>query len=294
LYNLQPNNTLDFPETAAPVPNSTDSLPPFSVLISVYRQELAGRLKAALESIWDKQVLKPSEIILIKDGPLTEELDLVIDQFKLHAPLKVISLERNHGLGYALAYGLNFCSHELVARMDSDDLSKPDRFNAQITLLHEHPEIDIVGTNIEEFDQQPDLIRSHRRLPCTHERLKAFSRKRSPFNHMTVVFKKSVVLEAGNYQPFHVYEDYHLWVRMIQNGAKMANISQYLVTARLDNSQLERRHGKYIYSQELKLQNEMLHLNFLTRGEYYRNLVLRAFPRLLPFWALKLIYKVLH
>ncbi len=111
---------------------------------------------------------------------------------------------------------------------------------------------------------------------------------------MTVVFKKAAVLKAGSYQPFHVYEDYYLWVRMIQNGAKIANIPEYLVTARLDDSQLARRHGSYIFKQEMKLQKEMLQIHFLNRWEYSRNLLLRAYPRLLPFWVLKLIYKVLH
>lgn len=262
--------------------------------MSVYGQEKPERLKIALESIWEKQTLKPSEIILVEDGPLTEALDRVVDRFKIIAPIKVISLERNHGLGYALAHGLSYCRHELVARMDSDDLSKPDRFEKQIRFMDEHPDTDIAGTNIEEFDHRPDVIRSHRRLPSGFTEIKAFSKKRSPLNHMTVVFKKAAVLKAGNYQPFHVYEDYHLWVRMLQNGAKMANIPEDLVTARLDDSQLIRRHGNYIFKQELKLQKEMYQLRFLNRWEYYRNLVTRAFPRLLPFWALKLIYKVLH
>ncbi len=280
------------------VPNhdsiSTNLLPAFSVLIAVYYQELSGRLKVALESIWNKQTLKPSEIVLVKDGPLTKELDEVIDQFKQTAPLKIISLDQNHGLGYALSYGLNYCNNELVARMDSDDLSKPCRFEKQIRFMHEHPDYDIVGANIEEFNHRPEEIHSHRRLPSSYSKLKPFSKLRSPFNHMTVVFRKAAVLKAGSYQPFHVYEDYHLWIRMIQNGAKMANIPECLVTARLDDSQLFRRHGNYIFKQEMKLQKEMLQLNFLTRWEYTRNLLLRAYPRLLPFWVLKLIYKVLH
>ena len=247
-----------------------------------------------LESIWDKQALKPAEIILVKDGPLTIELDKVILQFKENAPLKVISLENNHGMGYAFACGLDHCTQELVARMDSDDLSKPDRFEKQIRFMNEHPELDIIGSNIEEFDDQPDEICSHRRLPSTFTKLKSFSKLRCPFNHMTVVFKKSSVLKAGSYQPVRIYEDYFLWAKMIQNGAKMANIPEYLVVARFDDTQLGRRHGSYIFRQELKLQKELLQINFLNKWEYSRNLVLRAFPRLLPFWAFKLVYKVLH
>ena len=271
-----------------------DSLPSFSVLIAVHIHELPKRLNMALESIWDKQALKPAEIVLVKDGPLTNELDKIILQFKENAPLKVISLDHNHGMGYAFACGLDHCSHELVARMDSDDLSKPDRFEKQIRYMNEHPELDIVGSNIEEFANHPDEIRSHRRLPSTFSKLKSFSKLRCPFNHMTVVFKKSSVLKAGSYQPVRIYEDYFLWAKMIQNGAIIANIPEYLVVARFDNNQLVRRHGNYIYKQELKLQKELLQINFLSKWEYSRNLVLRAFPRLLPFWAFKLVYKVLH
>jgi hypothetical protein len=160
--------------------------------------------------------------------------------------------------------------------------------------MHAHPDLDILGTYIEEFDRQPDKIHSHRRLPTTFRKLKLFSKKRSPLNHVTVVFKKAAVLKVGSYMPFPVYEDYFLWARMIQSGVKMDNIPEYLVVVRFDDSQLARRHGKYIFKQEVKLQKEFLRINFLTKWEYSRNLVLRAVPRLLPFWAFKLIYRVLH
>ena len=285
---------LDSPRTSNHLRDSANSLPPFSVLLPVNHKELPERLNKALVSIWEKQTLKPSEIILVKDGPLTDELDKVLFKFKKNTPLKIISLDKNYGLGYALAYGLTFCTHELVARMDSDDLSKPDRFEKQISYMQVHPEIDILGTYIEEFDCQPEKIRSHRRLPTTFAKLILFSKKRSPLNHVTVVFKKASVLNVGNYQPFPVYEDYFLWARMIQNGVKMANIPEYLVVVRFDDNQLARRYGKYIFKQEIKLQKAFLNINFINKWEYSRNLVLRAFPRLLPFWAFKLIYKVLH
>jgi len=284
---------LDSPGTN-PTHITTDSMPDFSVLIAVHNKELPDRLEMALESIWGKQSLKPSEIVLVKDGPLTEDLDTVIGQFKLNSPLKVITLNQNHGMGYAFAHGLIHCTNDLVARMDSDDLSKPDRFAKQIRYMKEHPDLDILGANIEEFDRHPQEIRSHRRLPSTFSKLISFSKLRCPFNHMTVVFKKASVMSAGSYQPVRIYEDYYLWARMIQNGARIANIPEYLVVARFDDSQLARRHGKYIYKQELKLQKEFLKINFLNKWEYSRNLVIRAFPRLLPFWAFKLVYKLIH
>lgn len=269
-------------------------MPPFTVLISVYALEKPEHLQAALESIWDQQTLSPTEIVLVKDGPLTPALDEVIDWFKSRAPVKIISLDHNYGLGYALAHGLEYCTHELVARMDSDDLSNPERFEKQIRLMTDQPELDISGTNIAEFSSSPDQIRSYRRLPSKFSEIKIFSKKRNPLNHMTVVFKKSAVLNAGNYLPFFGYEDYYLWIRMLQNGSKIANLSENLVLARVGNDQLARRHGMRYFHQELKLQKELFQINFLNRWEYCRNLFLRALPRLFPLWGLKLVYKFIH
>jgi len=266
----------------------------FSVLISVYSKEKPEFLRAALESIWDKQTLRPSEIVLVKDGVLTPELDEVISQFELTAPLKICQLSQNEGLGFALAKGLKICSNDLVARMDSDDISFPKRFEKQIQLMEEHPEIDISGTNIAEFHIQHDLVCSHRRLPSQYSEIKGFAKRRNPLNHMTVLFKKSAVLVAGNYQPFFGYEDYYLWIRMLRNGSKIANIPEDLVFARVGNNMFARRHGIRFFKQELRLQKELLEMGFLNFWEYSRNLFLRALPRLFPVWGLKLVYKFLH
>ncbi len=266
----------------------------FSVLISVYDKEKPEFLKTALESIWDKQTLRPSEIVLVKDGILTPELDEVIEQFRSYAPLKICTLDSNLGLGYALAKGLNFCSYELVARMDSDDISCPDRFQKQINLMTAHPELDISGTNIAEFHHQGDKICSYRRLPSQFPEIKSFAKKRNPLNHMTVLFKKSAVVGAGNYHPFFGYEDYYLWIRMLRNGCVIANIPEDLVFARVGNKMFDRRHGFRFFRQELKLQKKLQRMEFLNQWEYMRNIFLRAVPRLFPLWGLKLVYKFLH
>jgi len=266
----------------------------FSVLISVYDKENPEYFKAALESIWNKQTLRPSEIVLIEDGILTPELNQVVDQFNTIAPLKICKLEKNVGLGHALAKGLNLCSNELVARMDSDDISCPDRFEKQIGLMTTHPELDISGTNIAEFHNQIDKVCSHRRLPTQYTEIKSFAKKRNPLNHMTVVFKKSAVISAGNYHPFFGYEDYYLWIRMLQNGAVIGNIAEDLVMARVGNNMFARRHGARFFRQELRLQRRLLQMNFLSLWEYFRNIIFRAFPRLFPVWGLKLVYKFLH
>lgn len=266
----------------------------FSVLIAVYDKENPEYFKDALESIWNKQTLRPSEIVLVEDGNLTPELDLVVDQFNEIAPLKIFKLEKNVGLGHALAKGLNLCSNELVARMDSDDISCPDRFEKQISLMATHPELDISGTNIAEFHNQTDTVCSHRRLPSQFADIKNFAKKRNPLNHMTVVFKKSAVISAGNYHPFFGYEDYYLWIRMLQNGSVIGNIAEDLVFARVGNDLFARRHGIRFFRQELRLQKKLLRMNFLNHWEYFRNVIFRALPRLFPVWGLKLVYKFLH
>jgi glycosyltransferase involved in cell wall biosynthesis len=266
----------------------------FSVLISVYDKEEPESLRIALASIWTEQTLRPSEIVLVKDGLLTAELDAVIEQFSLIAPLKLCILNQNLGLGSALAKGLDCCSNELIARMDSDDISCPDRFEKQIKLMTDFPELDISGTNIAEFHSQGDHVCSRRRLPSEFIEIQKFAKKRNPLNHMTVLFKKSAVLEAGNYHPFFGYEDYYLWIRMLQNGSVIGNIPEELVYARVGNNMFARRHGFRFFRQELKLQKELLRMDFLNDWEYLRNIFLRAFPRLFPVWGLKLVYKFLH
>ncbi len=267
---------------------------PFTVLISVYAPEKPEHLQTALESIWNQQTLRPSEIVLVKDGPLTQELDEVIDRFKSGAPAKIISLDHNYGLGYALAYGLGYCTHELVARMDSDDIAFPDRFERQIRLMQDNPGIDISGTSIAEFHNNTDEVCSYRRLPSRFSDIQSFARKRNPLNHMTVLFRKTAVMEAGNYRPFYGYEDYYLWIRMILNGSRIENLPEELVYARVGNDMYARRHGIRYFSQELRLQKELVRMDFINHWEYFRNIVLRAFPRLFPVWGLKLVYRYLR
>ena len=266
----------------------------FSVLMSVYDKERPEFLHAALESIWTNQTLPPSEIILVKDGVLTPELDKIILQFQTIAPLKIYPIDKNVGLGTALKIGLNICSYEIIARMDSDDISCPDRFEKQIKLMTEKPHLDISGTYIAEFHDHTDNICSRRHLPITYQAIQHFAKIRNPLNHMTVIFKKSAILDAGNYQPFHGYEDYYLWIRMLQNSSQFENLPEELVFARVGNNMYARRQGLQFFVQELKLQKEFLNRNFLNYWEFSRNIVLRALPRLFPVSGLKLVYKYLR
>lgn len=259
--------------------------------MSVYYKEKPSYLKEAISSILN-QSLKPSEIVLIKDGKLTQELDDVIDDFVSCNPdlFKIISFDNNKGLGTALREGVLNCSYDIIARMDTDDIAKPDRFEKQLNIFKGNPEIDIVGSYIDEFDGNIDNIISRRIVPVNDSDIKKYAKRRNPFNHMTVMYRKKSVLEAGNYQPFLWNEDYYLWVRMILKGCKMYNIPESLVFARTGSDMFERRGGIKYIKHELNLQKEFLELGFINVYEYITNIIIRSTIRLIPNKARSLIY----
>lgn len=186
------------------------------MLMSVYAREQSAYLKEALRSVFE-QTVPPSEVVLVKDGPLTTELEAVIASFAgRYKSLKIVALTQNMGLGNALNVGLSACTYRLVARMDSDDLSLPGRFEAQLRVFDEYPDVSVVGGWISEFDKDPKDIISYRKLPQTDRELKLICQLKNPLNHMTVMFSKKDVLNAGGYQHFYLFEDYWLWVRMIK------------------------------------------------------------------------------
>lgn len=266
----------------------------FTVLLSIYYKEKPVFLSRALNSIWEEQILKPVEIVIVKDGPLTNELNLVLTEFEKLAPVKNLELDKNYGLGFALAKGLNVCSNEIVARMDSDDIAKPDRFEKQIKYIIDHPEYDVIGSNIAEFDKSEKDIVSIRKVPKEQNEIYTFAYRRNPMNHMSVVFRKSAVLRAGSYISFLGFEDYYLWVRMLLQGSKFYNIQDNLLLVRIGNDMHARRQGKLYFLQELKLQKELFQMGFINWFEYMLNLLLRAFPRLFPVWLLKYVYKIIR
>lgn len=266
----------------------------FSVLMSVYVKEDPEYLDLALKSIWYDQILKPGEIILVKDGILTEELDFVIDRYAREIPMNVIALEKNVGLGIALNIGMKSCSHEVIARMDSDDIALPYRFAKQIEFLNDNPDIVLVSGNILEFDKMPNDGIVIRKVPTKYMDILRFSKKRNPMNHVAVMFRKSAIFNVGSYRSFEGYEDYYLWVRLLNNGYKAANLNTCLVYVRIGNNMYERRRGRKFFNQEIRLQNEFLRMSYINKLEFIQNIILRAFPRLLPAFLLCFIYKFLR
>lgn len=268
----------------------------FSVLMSVYIKEKAEFLDRALKSIYDEQEIKPNQIVLVEDGELTDELYEMIEIWKnkLGEILEVVKLEKNMGLGDALKIGLEKCKFEFVARMDSDDISLPNRFKKQLEAFENNPNLDICGSWVGEFENDENEIYAYRKLPQNHDDIIKFAKTRSPLNHPSVMFKKSAVLKAGSYQKALMTEDYFLWVRMLLDGAKFYNIPEMLVKMRAGKSQLSRRGGlKYAIS-EFKVQREFYNLGFLNFYEFARNASVKFIVRLLPKAILSKIYSLLR
>ena len=262
----------------------------FSVLISSYCKDDPAELALALRSVWDDQSVKPAEIVIVKDGPLSAELDVVIDDFTKSAPVKIVPLPENRGLGLALAIGVENCSYNLIARMDGDDLSLPDRFEKQVAFMEKNPEVAICGGMIQEFFGSPDNIVSKRTLPLSDPEIRKFCKWRSPFNHVTVMFRKEAVLDAGNYQHFLSYEDYWLWARLLCNGCKSANLPDVLVNVRAGENMLNRRRGWRFFTAEINLARKLKSIGILSAFEMSRNMIFRAPARLLPGWLLGWLY----
>lgn len=262
----------------------------FSVLLSVYKNEKPEYLKRAIESIYFNQTLKPSEIVLVEDGPLTTELYDVIKELKIKLEniLKIIKLEKNSGLGVALNKGILECENELVARMDTDDIAYPDRFEKQIKYMISNPNIDILGSYMTEFVDFIENIICIKDAPTKD--IKNYMKYRDPVNHPTVIFKKSKVIEAGNYQEILLNEDSYLWRRMLVKGAKFYNLSEPLIYFRVTNDTYKRRGGWRYVKAEWILQKKYLKLGVINKREFVINIILKTIVRIVPNEIRKIIY----
>lgn len=201
----------------------------YSVLMSVYKNDSPEFLKIALESIYDNQTRKPDEIVVVFDGPLKDRLYSVLDEFRKGKDdiVKYYPQEVNRGLGEALRIGSELCTGDYILRMDSDDVSDPCRFEKQIAYVEAHPDIDVLGSDIAEFNETPDERNKRVRMcPANHDDIVKMGKKRTPMNHVSVCMKKSALIESGGYQTLLLLEDYYLWLHMIAAGCKLANINR--------------------------------------------------------------------
>ena len=254
----------------------------FSVLISVYHKEQPAHLQQSLESIFN-QTMPPSEVVLVEDGPLTEGLYEVISRAKqLHIEMITVTLSKNQGLGLALKAGLQRCSCDLVARMDSDDIAKPERFAKELAYLETHPETSVVGSWVDEFQDDTAKPLSIRKVPESHEALVRFSHYRNPMNHPTVMFRKADVEGAGSYQHCELFEDYDLWARMMQQGYRLHNLQESLLWFRLTSQPFSQRGGISYIGHEMRFQKRLWHMGYISLGRMMLNMLVRTQVRLIP------------
>lgn len=259
----------------------------FSVVTSVYRNDNPEFVRVALDSMLVYQTLKPSEIVLVQDGSVPVDLERLIFEYeaKYSDVMHIIRLDKNRGLGNALKLGVENATYSLVARMDSDDICLPNRFEKQVFFMESHPECDVVGGQMTEFIGKPANIVGKRIVPENNEDIYKYMKGRCALNHVTVMFRKDSILKVGNYQDWFWNEDYYLWVRMMMNKCVFANLPEVLVNVRSGEDQYARRGGMRYYKSEKGIQKLMLDNHLINRGGYFVNVTKRLIVQLiLPNW----------
>lgn len=255
----------------------------FSVITSVYKNDKPEYVRVALDSMLVNQTIKPAEIVLVQDGPVPAELSSLLNEYecKYAGVMNIIRLEKNGGLGNALQLGTKTAKYDLVARMDSDDICLPNRFEKQLAYMEQHQDCDIVGGQMTEFIGEPTNIVGKRNVPLSDNDIKEYMKSRCALNHVTVMFRKNAVLKAGNYQDWFWNEDYYLWVRMWLKGCAFGNVSDTLVNVRSGADQYARRGGMKYFKSEKGIQRYMLDNHLINGGGYLINVTKRLIVQVL-------------
>lgn len=269
------------------------TISPFSVLMSVYRNDKPEDFLEAVKSVSVKQTLPPDEIVIVVDGPVPESLEKAIIEIEKNIPsTRILWQKENKGLGQALNIGMKACSNELVARMDADDISVPDRFEKQIAYMKSNPEVTVCGGQISEFIDSPENIVAYRKVPLDPIDCLNYFKDRDPLNHMTVMLRKSAVMKVGNYQPWHLDEDTYLWGRLLKNGYRIANLQDILVNVRVGKEMYARRGGWKYFKSDSKILKWKLDNGFLSHSRFFYNYMARfgvqvLMPNSLRAWIFK-------
>lgn len=255
----------------------------YSIILTVYAGDDPEEFAAAVESCLE-QTYPPDDLLVVADGPLTEPLDSVFETYRSANPdiVRLHQLPENRGRGEAARVGVVESRHDLVGIMSADDICVPDRFERQVAYLDANSDVDVIGGYIAEFTDDPDEIDTIRTVPTEPAAVERMARFRSPMNEVTVLFRKSAVLSAGNYSAVDRMEDYDLWVRLLQNGATMANLSNILVKARAGDAMFARRGGLEYAREEFRQQLAFRRIGFIGWPRCLMNLCLRVPVRFLP------------
>ena len=262
----------------------------FSVLIPVYHGDRADYLRRAFRSAVGDQTVRPDQVVVVRDGPVRDELASCLDELRASSPVPVtfVPLQRNGGLGPALDHGLAASWFDVVARMDADDVAMPHRFEVQLPLIKD---ADIVGSGLLEFVTDTDHIVGQRVPPLGQDRISRYARMHDPFNHPTVMFRRTAVQAAGGYGEIPLMEDYSLFARMLARGARAVNVPEPLVYYRVGATAFKRRGGMRLLRSELLLQREFRRSGFTSAAQYLRNVAIRGGYRLVPWWFRRAMYR---
>lgn len=267
-----------------------------TVLMSVYSRENPRFLSISLKSILE-QTYNSYKVVIVADGALGRELYDVIDAFKIKFQeqgilLELFQISKSVGLARALNYGLKKIDTKYVARMDSDDFSYSNRLEVEMRYLDEHKNISLVGTNIGEFESNPEKIESIKKMPANFQQIKKYSKLRNPFCHPTVVFKRDVIMSVGCYENFKYFEDYHLWMKVLNAGFYCANITTPLVNMRVGDGLFNRRGGIRYFIQMYNFRRNLLKKKYITIIEFTVTVLASGIPVLLPTKIRKSIYMI--
>lgn len=262
----------------------------FSVSMCVYGKDNPEWFDRALDSVIN-QTIKPTELVLVVDGPIPDEIEKVIEKYRTLIDFKIIRFSENQGHGNARRAGFEGCSYDLIALMDADDVSVPDRFEEQLKIFAEQ-DVDIVGGDISEFIGEEENIVAYRNVPTTDAEIKEYLKKRCPFNQQTVMFKKEAVEDVGGYIDWYCEEDYYLWIRLARKGYKMMNTGTILANVRVGKEMYSRRGGLKYFKSEKRLQKYMRKNKIIGFGTYFSNVTKRfivqvLLPNKLRGWVFK-------
>jgi len=248
--------------------------------MSVYAKERPEWFALALDSVF-RQTQPPTEVVLVEDGVLPQVLEAVVRSYEeQYDTLRVVRCKENRGLGAALNTGLQHCQCELVARMDTDDICKPQRFERQLRVFEERPDVDVCSAWIDEFEEDPQHVVSLRKVPEDAEVIAKYAKKRCPVNHVAVMYRRSKVLSVGGYQSFP--EDYYLWVKLLLAGCKFYNVQESLLWVRFDPAVIKRRGGWKYAMDDLRAQRNFYKAGFLSLPEALSNATIRVAVRMFP------------
>ena len=268
----------------------------YSVLQTVYKNDDPDNFRLSLESMVN-QTIKPNEIVLVKDGPIPDILQGVINEVDDENPgiIVQVQLERNLGLGLALNEGLKICRNEIIARMDSDDISLPQRCELQLKMFADDPQLDIVGCPVKEFIGSPNNIVGERNVPLNNEDIRKYAKRRDPFNHPTVMYRKSKVMQCGPYGDYRKNQDTALWIDMLSKGCKAANCKEYLLMFRFDEGTYKKRKSWINTKLLIQIRKNAYKIGFCSFADYLVVSIAQLGIYILPTAFQKFVYtKVLR